>query len=86
MCTRALTASAQDGGVTWPHARTLEPGLGAYTSLSTLADGRVGCLYESGPRGPPGWHGRRPEEGGITLVLARFDLSWLTTTSGESRL
>ena len=66
-------------------ARTLEPGLSAYSCLATLPDGRVGCLYESGPRGPPGWHDRKLEEGGMKLMLARFHLSWVAA-GDESRL
>ena len=75
-------ASKQAGdcsaGQTWPHAQTLEPGKSAYSSLTTLADGRVAVLYEAGERGPPGWEGRDVEEGGMRLILARFELDWLT--------
>jgi sialidase-1 len=34
-----------DGGKTWPHARTLEPGPGGYSDLATTG-GDVLCLYE----------------------------------------
>jgi len=53
-----------DEGATWPVFRVLVPeGLFAYSCLTKLADGTIGCLYE------------RDHYNKITL--ARFPLSWL---------
>jgi len=48
--------------------RALEPGASAYSDLAVLPDGAILCLYEAGA-------------GNFTdrkLVLARFNLEWLT--------
>jgi sialidase-1 len=55
-----------DDGKTWPHARLLYDGPAAYSCLSVLPDGRIGCLYERGEKDP---YGR--------IVLARFGRDWL---------
>lgn len=57
-----------DEGGTWPVKRALEPGASAYSDLAVLPDGAILCLYEAGA-------------GNFTdrkLVLARFNLEWLT--------
>jgi sialidase-1 len=51
-----------DEGKTWPVKRVLEPGRSAYSDLAVLPDGTILCFYEG--------HG--------TLMLARFNLDWLT--------
>ena len=53
-----------DEGRTWPVARTLWPGGYAYSSLASLPDGSVGCLFE--------------KDGYKTVTFARFTLAWLT--------
>lgn len=53
-----------DEGATWPVKRELCPGPFAYSCLTSLADGTIGCLYEA--------------EGTQKIVLARFHLDWLT--------
>jgi sialidase-1 len=55
-----------DEGKTWPHGRTLFDGPAAYSCLTVLPDGRIGCLYERGAKSPY-------EE----IVLARFSRDWL---------
>ncbi len=58
-----------DGGATWPIARRLRTGPAAYSCLTVLADGRAGCLYESGAE--------HPYE---RITFAHFDLQWLSDT------
>ena len=56
-----------DDGASWPVQKVLHPGPGAYSSLATLPDGRIGCLYECGDLSPY-----------EHICLARVDLAWLT--------
>ena len=58
-----------DEGKTWPVKRVLEPGLFAYSSLTRLPDGMVGCLYETGAK-----------VACERIVFARFPLTWLTVS------
>ena len=37
-----------DGGVTWPVAREIEPGMAAYSDLCALQNGNLGLLFERG--------------------------------------
>jgi sialidase-1 len=39
---------SEDGGRTWPIARVLHAGPSAYSCLTILADGTIGCLFEAG--------------------------------------
>jgi sialidase-1 len=55
-----------DEGATWPASRQLHAGPAAYSCLTMLPEGSVGCLYECGDS--------RPYE---KIVFARFSLSWL---------
>jgi sialidase-1 len=57
---------SRDGGRSWSDARPLYEGPAAYSSLAVLPDGKIGCLYERGDRGPY-----------EKLTFARFDLAWL---------
>ncbi len=41
-----------DGGQTWPIARIIHKGPAAYSSLTLLADGGIGLLYECGEQSP----------------------------------
>jgi sialidase-1 len=61
-----------DEGASWPVKKALEPGIAGYSDLSVLPDGTILCFYESGSASPP--------NGALTqrLVLARFNLEWLT--------
>jgi sialidase-1 len=55
-----------DEGKSWPAARLLYGGPAAYSCLTTLPDGMVGCLYELGRK--------HPYEG---MTFVRFSLKWL---------
>ena len=54
---------SHDDGATWPINRVLEPGGFAYSCLTVLPDGDIGCLYETGNY--------------ASIVFARFPLAWL---------
>ena len=53
-----------DEGKTWPIARTLYAGAYAYSCLTVLTDGAMGCLFE--------------RDGYKRITFARFSLEWLT--------
>ena len=53
-----------DEGKTWPTKRVLCEKSFAYSCLTALPDGTIGCLYEA--------------EGAGKIVFARFTLDWLT--------
>ena len=59
-----------DEGESWPVSRTLYEGPSAYSSLTVLSNGKVGCLYERGE-----------ENAYETLSLAIFDLDWLQSAN-----
>lgn len=59
-----------DEGKTWPVKRVLCKDAFAYSCLTALPDGTIGCLYEAG--------------GTSRIVFARFTLGWLT--EGKDRL
>lgn len=52
-----------DDGANWPVRRVLWPGGFAYSVLTKLPDGRVGCLFEA--------------DGQARIVFARFSIAWL---------
>ena len=52
-----------DEGQTWPVKRVLYPGSFAYSVLTVLPDGTIGCLFET--------------DGTDRIVFARFTLDWL---------
>ena len=58
-----LVWSDDDGG-TWPVKKVLWPGSFAYSVLTRLPDGTLGCLFET--------------DGTERIVFARFSLAWLT--------
>ena len=58
---------SRDEGKTWPHGKELHAGPAAYSCLTVLPDGTIGCLYERGSKSPY-------EE----ITFARFDREWLT--------
>ena len=53
-----------DDGKTWPVKKVLFPGSFAYSVLTALPDGTMGCLFETDN------HDR--------IAFARFTLDWLT--------
>ena len=60
----------------WPISKVICAAPSSYSDLCVTSDGTILCLYEKG------------SEGGVSLysgdlVLARFDLEWLT--DGEDR-
>jgi len=55
-----------DEGATWPIAKLLWAGPTAYSCLTVLRDGKIGCLYERGKK--------HPYE---KITLAKFELAWL---------
>ncbi len=66
---------SRNDGKTWPFARTLQPGPGAYSDLAVLPDGTVLCFYESGTEKPVVQ--RKRDWAYAHLTLARFNLEWL---------
>ena len=56
-----------DEGRTWPVRKVMVPGSFAYSVLTALPDGTLGCLFET--------------DGANRIVFARFTLDWLTTPS-----
>ena len=60
---------SEDEGATWPVRRVLFPGSFAYSCLTALPDGSIGCLFET--------------DGANRIVFARFTLEWLT--AGKDR-
>lgn len=64
---RMTVRLSRDEGKTWPHAKVLHTGPAAYSCLTVLPSGEVGCLYERGEKQPY-------EE----IAFARFDRGWLT--------
>jgi sialidase-1 len=43
---------SRDEGKTWPAAKVLHPGPAAYSCLTVLPEGTIGCLYERGRKQP----------------------------------
>lgn len=60
-----------DDGKTWPVKRVLWPGSFAYSSLTRLPNGEVGCLFEA--------------DNCNRIVFARFPLAWLSTGLADDR-
>ncbi|MCS6977781.1 MAG: glycoside hydrolase [Gemmatales bacterium] len=57
-----------DDGRTWRYSRELHQGPSAYSCLTVLEDGGIGCLYEKGEKSAY-----------ETITFARFSLDWLRT-------
>lgn len=69
---KAMTVRASfDDCQTWPVARQLFAGSSAYSSLTALPNGEIGCLYE--------------RNGYKEVVFARFDLDWLKSAPSDER-
>ena len=54
-----------DEGKSWPISRVIWPGKFAYSCLTVLADGEIGCLYETGKNDPY-----------EKIAFARFGVDW----------
>jgi sialidase-1 len=68
-----LTARlSYDEGKTWPVAKLIKKGPGAYSSMTVLPDGTIGILFEAGNT----YNGRVEDHAKLTFV--RFNLEWLT--------
>ena len=63
---------SRDDGQTWPVKKVLCPGSFAYSVLTQLPNGDIGCLFET--------------DGTDRMVFARFPLAWLETTDGHPKL
>ena len=61
-----------DEGKTWPVAKLIREGPGAYSSMTVLPDGSVGIAFETGET-----YGGYVDHYG-KLVFARFNVEWLT--------
>jgi Neuraminidase (sialidase) len=61
-----------DEGETWPVTKLVKRGAGAYSSMTILADGSVGLLYETGD-----YHGTFLDRY-ARIVFVRFNLEWLS--------
>jgi Neuraminidase (sialidase) len=61
-----------DEGKTWPVAKVIKKGPGAYSSMTVFPDGTIGVIYETGNSyaGVVEYYAK--------LALARFNLEWLT--------
>lgn len=64
---RGTVHLSYDDGATWPVKRLLWPGGFAYSVLTRLPDGMVGCLFETDNYG--------------RIVLARFSPAWLEASA-----
>ncbi|UUO09151.1 glycoside hydrolase [Blastopirellula sp. J2-11] len=64
--TKMTVRASFDDCETWPVERRLFDGSSAYSSLTVLPNGEIGCLYE--------------RENYKQVVFARFDLDWLTNS------
>jgi sialidase-1 len=64
---RMTVRLSRDEGQTWPYANVLHAGPAAYSCLTVLPDGSIGCLYERGEK--------HPYE---TITFARFSRDWIT--------
>jgi sialidase-1 len=71
---RMTVRLSRDDGRTWPVAKVLHAGPSAYSCLTVLADGKVGCLFEGGEK--------HPYE---SIRFARFDVGWLTAEAPPAR-
>ena len=58
-----------DEGQTWAVTKSVEPGWGAYSDIAVTPHGTILCFYGTGSK--DGFAGDR-------LILARFNLEWLT--------
>lgn len=62
-----------DEGTTWPLCKKLVDDYSAYSSLTVLPDGSIGCFVEEGK-----WDSDIEGEDGFCLYFMKFTLDWLT--------
>ncbi|MBO5721417.1 MAG: exo-alpha-sialidase, partial [Bacteroidales bacterium] len=62
---------SEDNGKTWNISRKLVDGMSAYSSLTILEDGTIGCLVEVGK------HESATDEVGVRLIYYNFTLDWV---------
>lgn len=60
-----------DNGQSWPVKKVIQPGPFAYSCLTQLPNGSVGCLYEA--------------DGTRRVALILFDLEWIESKAQENR-
>ena len=63
---RLTVRASRDEGKTWPVSKLLHPGPAAYSCLTVLPDGDIGCLYEGGEKAVY-----------EKIIFARFSAKWL---------
>lgn len=66
---RLTVRASYDDGKSWPDAQVLHPRSSAYSCLTVLPDGSIGCLYE--------------KDNYSRIVFARFSLDWLMAGQPE---
>ncbi len=69
---------SDDNGATWPHHKQLVDGYAAYSSLTILKDGTLGCLIEEGHDGTFGI------DSSFNIVYHNFSMDWLLEGFDES--
>ena len=69
--TRLTLRMSSNDGRSWPVARVVYGGPAAYSDLTVLPDGAVGCLFERGTKSPY-----------EAVAFARIPLEWLTAAHG----
>ena len=62
-----------DEAASWPVKKTICSDKSAYSSLTVLPDGSVGCLVEEGK-----WDSNMAGPDGFTIAFYRFGIDWLT--------
>jgi len=63
---RMTVRVSHDACETWSKGNVLYEGPAAYSDLTELSDGTIGCLYERGDKGPY-----------ESIYFARFRLGWI---------
>lgn len=63
---RGTVRLSYDDGRTWPVAKQLHAGPSAYSCLTVLKDGTIGCVFEAGE-----------ERAYEAILFSRFSMQWL---------
>jgi sialidase-1 len=77
--THLTVRMSYDEGVTWPVAKTIDPGVAGYSDLAVTPDGRIHVLYEGGVIAGENSHFKN-----AAMSVVSFNLEWLT--DGRDRL